>query len=112
MIRISDERALLPIVRNPLANWDETERQLLPLFLEFVASELTIDHYKGWAYSMKFIKNTNVEYQEAVASMDMSKRIEEKGWTFTPSLKNNDECIWVHNDTAILVHLESWLWFG
>lgn len=112
MIKIENERLLLPIVRNPLANWTKTERLFIPLFQSFVDSKLNIDKYEGWAYSVKFIKNSNIEYQDAVASMDMSKRIVDHEWTFAPSLKDHNKTIWIFHDTAVVVHHESWLWFG
>jgi len=112
MIKVSNERELLPIVRNPLANWDETKRFLIPLFLQFLDSDLDIDKYDGWAFSMKFIKNSNHEYQDAVASMNMSKSIQQNNWTFAPSLFDRNKSIWIYNDTAIVIHQESWLWFG
>ena len=112
MIKVVNERDMLPIVRNPLANWEEMEKVLVPLFQTFMDSDICIDSYEGWSFSMKFIKNSNVEYQFAVACLDVTRGIEKSGWLFAPSLKDRNESIWIFNDAAIVIHQESWLWFG
>ena len=112
MIKVKNERVILPVIRNPLANWTETKRLLMPLFQSFIESDIDTDKYEGWAFSMKFIKNSNVDYQEAISSMDMAKCISKNDWKFALSHKDRNESIWLYNDTAIVVHIESWLWFG
>jgi len=112
MIKISNERELLPIIRNPLADWEKTEKLLLPLFWSFVESDSNIDKYEGWAFSIKFIKNSNIEYQFVVDSIDGKKQIEKYDWKFAPSVTNRNESIWIHDHIAIVTHQESWLWFG
>ena len=112
MIKVNNERELLAVVRNPLGNWDSMQKQIIPEFLNFVNSELNYDEYGGWAFSMRFIKQSNVKYQYAVSAMDMSKAKEKEGWVFSPSIKDRNESIWIFNNTAVIIHLNSWLWFG
>ncbi len=112
MIKITNERELLPIVRNPLTNWSETEKLFLPLLQSFRNSNTTNDKYEGWAFSMIFIKESDILYQDAIASIDEERQREKDRWTFAPSLKNRNESIWKYHEIAIVIHLESWLWFG
>ena len=111
MIKISNEREALPIVKSPLKNWAETERLILPLIESFLESDIQIDEYKGWAFSMVFIKKGNAKYEDAVASMNMEHKKEKDNWVFAPSENHRRESIWMRNDIVIVVHLESWLWF-
>jgi len=106
MITVHNEKELLPIVRNPLADWSKTENILLPLFNKFIQEKANFDVYNGWAFRMKFIKNTNIEYQHTVASIDMSRSINRHGWVFAASKFDCNESIWVFNNTAIVIHLE------
>lgn len=111
MIKVSNERELLPIVRNPLANWTQTERLLLPSFELFLNSEIDYDEYPGWAFSIRFIKNTDVRYQQGVATMDMSRAKEKDGWTIAPSKKDRNDCVWQSQNAVMIIHMNSWLWF-
>lgn len=111
MIKVSNERELLPTVRNPLANWTQTKRLLLPLFESFLNSGIDYDEYPGWAFSMRFIKNTEVRYQQGVAAMDMSRVKEKDGWTIAPSKKDRNDYIYQYNNAVMIIHMNSWLWF-
>lgn len=112
MIKIENEREFLPIVRNPLGNLEKFEKLFLPVFRIFHESQLTEDKYAGWAFSMCFLKNTNKEYHEMINAMDMKRHRINGEWIFAPSLKDKDDSIWKTNDTVVLIHLESWLWFS
>ena len=56
MIKIENERELLPVVRNPLGKWEKFEEMFLPVFRKILDSQLTEDNYAGWAFSMRFLQ--------------------------------------------------------
>ena len=112
MIRIGNERELLPILRNPLADWEATQQVFIPLFESFVESSNDADAYNGWAFSLRFVKQSRLEYQDIVNSMDMSRAVNKDDWTFVPSTNNKNEWIWRNNNIVVVIHQESWLWFG
>ena len=112
MIRIGTERELLPILRNPLADWEATRQVFIPLFESFVESSNDADVYNGWAFSLRFVKQSRLEYQDIVNSMDMSRAVNKDDWTFVPSTNNKNEWIWRNNNIVVVIHQESWLWFG
>ena len=66
----------------------------------------------GWAFSLRFVKQSRLEYQDIVNSMDMSRAVNKDDWTFVPSTNNKNEWIWRNNNTVVVIHQESWLWFG
>lgn len=111
MIKIDNERELLPVLRNPLANWDDVKSLIFPVFSGFLHSENDYDEYPGWAFLMRFIKNTDVRYQQGVAAMDMSRAKEMDGWTIAPSKKDRNDSIWQYNNAVMIIHMNSWLWF-
>ena len=112
MIRIENERALLPIIKNPVVDWKATQELFIPIFISFVESDNEVDVYNGWAFSLRFVKQSRLEYQDIVNSMDMSKEVYKDGWNFVPSLNDKNEWIWRYNNTVVVIHQESWLWFG
>ena len=112
MIKIENERELLPIVRNPLENWEKFEKMFLPVLKKFLDSQLSEDKYAGWAFSIRFFKNTNNEYQNIVNAMDLKRHRMNGEWIFAPSLEDKNNSIWKTNDTVVLICQETGLWFG
>ncbi|MBO5749918.1 MAG: hypothetical protein J6R36_03115 [Bacteroidaceae bacterium] len=112
MITIKNERQILPIIQNPLSNWDKAEELFIPLINDFIESSIEYDKYDGWAFSITFIKNTHSEYEVALALMESEKAICKNGWTFAPSKENRNMCYWKANNIIVVTKKESWLWFG
>lgn len=112
MIKIENEREFLPIVRDPLGNFEKFEKLFLPVFRKFHESQLNEDKYAGWSFSMFFFKKNNKEYLDIMNTMDMKRHRINGEWIFAPSLKDKDDSIWKINDIVVMIHLESWLWFG
>ena len=111
MIKIKDERALLPVIRHPFADWSATQKFFIPIYLKFIESSVDEDEYKGWSFSMKFIKETSSMYQESFEAIDTTRIIKNNDWEFAPSLRNRNDSILKYNNTIIVIHQDSWLWF-
>ena len=112
MIIIDNERELLPVVRNPIDICEDFERLFMPIFHKFLSTQLTEDKYAGWAFSMVLLRSTNIGYQDMINSMEMKRSRINGEWTFAPSLKDRNESIWQNNETCVMIHQNSWLWFG
>ncbi|MBR5281209.1 MAG: hypothetical protein IKU22_00335 [Alistipes sp.] len=112
MIKIKNERDLLPIIRSPFANWSATQENLFPLVLNFIESGFDEEEYCGWAFSMKMYKNTSKKHNKIVESINFDKLICKYDWEFAPSLINKNETILKNDSVLIVFHQESWLWFA
>ena len=106
-----NERDLLPIIRHPFQNWEQTEVLLLPIIYSFLHSDNDRDEYHGCSFFLKMVKATNsMEFDFIIDSIDTELQKTHEGWNYAPS-RNNRESVLYNNSVAILIHQESWLWF-
>lgn len=111
MIKVKNERSLLPIIRNPLSNWSSMQEEFIPIWNLFLASEAEKDEYHGYTFSITFLKNTHVEYHHILSMMNMQESLTKNNWIFAPFSGDRNKTIWKENNAIVVIHQEKWLWF-
>lgn len=106
---ISNERQLLPIIRNAVIHPNNDLSQFIdticPLFDSFLIGDLDQDEYRGWTFDILFFKATCSEcetYHSAIMSSDPL-------WLFFSEGK--EDCSYVIPQKGLIrIHLHSFLW--
>ena len=99
---ISNERSILPIVRNAVNGYSLQEliKVISAKFDEFISSEKERDKYSGWSFDIEFVSAHSSDYNEYP--------LLNSGLQYVP--KTKEDCtIVVSGKGLINIHLHSFL---
>lgn len=82
----------------------------MPLLGNFTISDLTEDHYGGYAAELWLFKPQSANYEKEFSLIDQSKKTDYYGCSFAPSLLNKDDCYVMKDGILMKHHLFSFLW--
>ena len=83
-----------------------------PLLDRFISSNLTEDHYGGYAVELRMFKPQSAKYENEHSLISLSKETDSNGWSFAPSLLQDDDCYVMKDNVLIKHHLFSFLWYS